>query len=945
MMRDNSVRSMIGVAWFISLVVMCFPVQAETPDWSKTLEHISSGVVSLKIDSTRSFDTERNTSSQATGFVIDAKLGLILTNRHVVTPGPVRAKALFLNQEEVALTPVYRDPVHDFGLFRFDPAALRYIEPAELELAPARVAVGLEVRIVGNDAGEQLSILSGTIARLNRRAPGYGYGHYNDFNTYYIQAATGSSGGSSGSPVIDIDGRVVALNAGASSSAATSFFLPLDRVKRAVDLIRAGKPVSRGTLETQFAEVRFDELRRRGLQEQTEEKFRKLFPEQTGMLVVKKVLTGSAADDILQIGDVLLQVNGKSLTSFVALETILDESVGQPIDLQIERNGEIASLEVPVADLHAITPAEYIQFGNGVFHDLSYQQAWHINKPLRGVYVAAPGFTFRTAAIPRRSVVTEMNGQPVNNLDDMEAILDELADGEEVAVRLFPLEDPQSSVLRIVRMDRRWFPTARCVRDDSSGLWPCRELAAGPEPVGQEPASAQYVKQDSRLLQKLSASMVLVNFDMPYTISGIGERHYYGTGIVVDAERGYVVVDRNTVPEALGDVRLTFAGAVEIPGKVEFIHPLHNLALLSYEPRLLGDTPVRTVRFGATDQKPGDKLIAVGLRPDSTLVAQKVQVASWDPAYYPLSRSIRFRESNLETLSLITPPKNIDGLLADKRGRAVALWSSFAYESGKEVYQENKGVPIDLVAEMLEIVTSNGALRSLEAELRHMPLSIARNFGLSDEWAKRLELHDPERRQLLAVVRTVAGSPAAGYLQAGDLVLSINGMPVTRFREVEQISQQNSVQVVVWRNDSEYTFDIETLALDGRGVRRVLLWGGALLQEPYREMAAQRGIEREGVYVAYFAYGTPAARSQLEAGSRIVAVDGQPVADLDAFIELIRARQDRESVRLTIVAWNGAVRVTSLTLDQEYWPAWELMYNGDWHRVPVASSVVDQVSE
>jgi S1-C subfamily serine protease len=921
------------------------PAQGETPDWSETIERISSGVVSLKVDSTRAFDTGRNQTSQATGFVIDAEQGLILTNRHVVTPGPVRAKALFLNQEEVVLTPVYRDPVHDFGLFQFDPEALRYIKPTELSLEPQLAAVGVEVRIAGNDAGEQLSILSGTISRLNRRTPFYGYGNYNDFNTYYIQAATGSSGGSSGSPVIDIKGRVVALNAGASTSAASSFFLPLDRVKRAADLIRAGKPVTRGTLETQFVQVAYDELRRRGLKETTEEEFRKLFPDQTGMLVVRNMLPEGIADEQLQIGDILLRVNGTSVTDFVPLEAILDDSVGESVSLSLERNGQFIEREIVVADLHAITPSEYIQFGDGVFHDLSYQQAWHFNRPISGVYVAAPGFALSTAGIPRRSVIVEMDGQPVESLDAMEAVLAELADGDKFSVRLFPLEDPQGGVLRIVRMDRRWFPVERCERDDATGQWPCRELAEGPAPKPLKPVNAQYVEQDSRLLQKLAPSLVLVNYDMPYTISGVGERHYYGTGLVVDAERGYVVVDRNTVPEALGNVRLTFAGAAEIPGKVEFIHPLHNLALLSYDPALVGDTPVRSARFGSVDQKSGDTLTAVGLRSDSTLVSQEVQVAARNPAYFPLSRSMRFRDTNLETLSLVTKPQSNDGVLVDKRGKVVAMWLSFAYEQGKELYQENKGVPIDLVAEMLEIVKGDAALRSLEVELRHMPLSVARNFGLSDAWARRLEEHDPERRQLLAAVRTVGGTPAAEVLQPGDLLLSIDGVPVTRFRDVEKATQKEQVQVVVWRNDREHSFAIDTVALDGRGVRRVLIWGGALLQAPYREMAAQRGIDTDGVYVAYFAFGTPASRSGLNAGSRIIEVDGQPVADIDAFIELVRGRQDYESVRLTTVAWNGAKKVISLTLDQTYWPAWELVSNGDWHRVPVATSSGDESAE
>ncbi len=138
---------------------------AEEPEWAGTLERISSGVVSIRVDSTRAFDTEWNSSSQATGFVVDAKRGLILTNRHVVTPGPVVAEAIFLNNEEVRLTPIYRDPVHDFGFFRYDPADLAYIEPAELPLAPDAAGVGNEIRVIGNDAGEQLSILAGTIAR------------------------------------------------------------------------------------------------------------------------------------------------------------------------------------------------------------------------------------------------------------------------------------------------------------------------------------------------------------------------------------------------------------------------------------------------------------------------------------------------------------------------------------------------------------------------------------------------------------------------------------------------------------------------------------------------------------------------------------------------------------------------------------------------------------
>lgn len=40
-----------------------------------------------RVTQNRAFDTEAASSSYATGFVVDKKRGIILTNRHVLTPG------------------------------------------------------------------------------------------------------------------------------------------------------------------------------------------------------------------------------------------------------------------------------------------------------------------------------------------------------------------------------------------------------------------------------------------------------------------------------------------------------------------------------------------------------------------------------------------------------------------------------------------------------------------------------------------------------------------------------------------------------------------------------------------------------------------------------------------------------------------------------------------
>jgi S1-C subfamily serine protease len=215
-----------------------------------------------------------------------------------------------------------------------------------------------------------------------------------------------------------------------------------------------------------------------------------------------------------------------------------------------------------------------------------------------------------------------------------------------------------------------------------------------------------------------------------------------------------------------------------------------------------------------------------------------------------------------------------------------------------------------------------------------VPLSAASKLGLSPEWVKRIAQHSPERRQALSVARLVGGSPADRLLRSGDLILDIDGKIVNRFREVERAVQKDSVRVTILRNGGEQAIDIPTVALGGTALDRIVVWAGAVLQAPHRALAAQRGIEPTGVFIAYFSYGSPATRYHLWAGRRIVEVDGQPTPDLDAFIRAVSGREDNASLRLRTVTWNGSVEVITLKLDNQYWPMYELRRTPEgWKRI------------
>src|SRR5262249_17448368 len=139
---------------------------------------------------------------------------------------------------------------------------------------------------------------------------------------------------------------------------------------------------------------------------------------------------------------------------------------------------------------------------------------------------------------------------------------------------------------------------------------------------------------------------------------------------------------------SMGDVRLTFGGTLEIPGEIVYVHPLHNLAVIHYDPKLIGSTPVRAAKLAGGELKPGETVNVVGMDGNGLIKSRSSTIADVAPLQLPLSRSVMFRESNLEVASLVNAPDDLVGVLSDDSGRVRGLWASFASDNGRELVQE-----------------------------------------------------------------------------------------------------------------------------------------------------------------------------------------------------------------------------------------------------------------
>lgn len=922
-------RNYLASALLALLMLGCSQSNTEK-NWNGTVDLVSSGVVNIQIDVPIAFDGSWNRSTYATGFVVDAKRGIILTNRHVVTPGPTTARAILINNEEIDLVPLYIDPVHDFGFFRYQPEQIKHITPHEFKLSETDPKIGEEIRIIGNDAGQKISILDGTISRLDRDAPNYGKGKYNDFNTFYIQAATASTGGSSGSPVINIRGQAVALNAGSQSNSANAFYLPLHKIKLALAKLQNEQNIERGTLQTTFQSTPYPELQRLGLTDELSTQYRALYPGLKGLLVARFIVPQSFAAESLAVGDILLKVNQQTIADFVSLEAVLNDNVGQTVAVDVIRQGEPLSFSIQVSDLQELTPASYVKFDGGIFHDLSYQQARHFNKPVKGVYVAKSSNSFKQAGLPHRSVITELNGAEVSTLEEFNTQLMHIADKQKVHLRYFDFSTPNTTNYALVEINRTWFEHTYCQKNTDLGYWPCGESLSSNATYEKTLADGQ-----AKVTKKIEDALVSVSFVSPYAIQGrSGNNIKYGTGVIVDIDKGWVVVSQNTVYSKAGDVKIIFNNKLEVEGRVEYIHPLHNLTLVSYDPAALDNINVAQIEMYNQRLNSGDAVKQVGLNSQGVVEYRETKVDTTEELWLSRFDVPRYIDGNIEATHLVNPNRAIDGVLLNEQDKVVALWLEFEQSDGKEATTVLAGFSVDYVQEFLQLVENNEPLYSLDINLTQIPPVDALQMGLSNEWLEKIQSYSPHTNKILAVYNTADNAASSKVLKRGDLILAINDEPVATFRQLEKLTQQASVNITYLSQGKVHTADVETTSLDGNNIEQLFFWSGLYLHSPHRAAQLQGNVSDSGIYVASYNYGSPATRYGVYAMRRIVEIDGQEIETPDDFINAVKGKKNQSAVVVKTLRFNNQPEVITLKLDNNYWPFFEFKYlEGEWQRI------------
>ncbi|MGK9067348.1 DegQ family serine endoprotease [Stutzerimonas chloritidismutans] len=356
LLRSKFLAVVTGVALFGQTLV----AHADLPDFTPLVEDASPAVVNISTKQNapvrgaaqmpdlegippqfrefferglpRQPDRQREAQSLGSGFII-SKDGYVLTNNHVVENAD-EIMVRLPDRSELQAELVGADPRSDVALLKIK---------ADEDLPTVKLGksddlkAGEWVVAIGSPFGFDHTVTAGVVSATGRTLPNESY-------VPFIQTDVAINPGNSGGPLFNLDGEVVGINSQIFTRSGgfmgLSFAIPIDVAMDVANQLRDEGKVSRGWLGVVIQEVNKDLAESFGL-------------ERPAGALVAQVLDGSpAAKGGLQVGDVILSLNGNSIDMSGDLpHRVGGMKPGDTAKLEVVRDGSRRTVNITIGAL------------------------------------------------------------------------------------------------------------------------------------------------------------------------------------------------------------------------------------------------------------------------------------------------------------------------------------------------------------------------------------------------------------------------------------------------------------------------------------------------------------------------------------------------------------------------------------------------------------------
>ena len=346
-----------------------------------------------------------------------------------------------------------------------------------------------------------------------------------------------------------------------------------------------------------------------------------------------------------------------------------------------------------------------------------------------------------------------------------------------------------------------------------------------------------------------------------------------GSGVVIDAENGYIVTNNHVVARA-DDIDITLSDgrvlAAELVGSDQPV----DLALLQVPAEGLIE-----IRFGDSDAlRVGDFVVAIG----NPFGLNQTVTSGIVSALGRSGLGLEGFEDFIQTDASINPG-NSGGALVDLSGALVGVNAALFSPAGVNV-GIGFAIPANLVQAIAGEIVEHGEVRRgyLGLEVQNLDPNLAEAFDVTD-------------KDGVVVVSVAPGGAAAGQIETGDVITRIGGRPIREIGDFHSqtaavfIGDELKVELLRKGSSREATIIVEDDLLEEVGGERIdTRLAGTELQNfrDENELGA-------GVVVTEVAQASRAWAAGLRRGDVIVAANQKEVNELKDLRENIgiNARQ------------------------------------------------------
>jgi len=294
------------------------------------------------------------TRGLGTGFIIDSKNGIILTNNHVIRDAKTLAIALS-DKRIFDVKLIGSDPIIDVAVLKIEnpPANLREVTLGDSD----KVSPGEWIVAIGQPFGYEYTVTAGIVCGLGREVPiGKEQRETIEYRGTYIQIDAMINPGNSGGPLFNLNGEVIGINTVAFSGqggigGSYGGSIPINTAKEIKDKIMKDGRVIRAYLGLVGGDI--DESLA-GFYNQTVEALIK----QVGLKEPKGIFIRSAADNSpaasagFKEGDVLIEFDGKKVDDLKGFRVIISKlKPNAEVKLKYMREGKEVMATVTLSEM------------------------------------------------------------------------------------------------------------------------------------------------------------------------------------------------------------------------------------------------------------------------------------------------------------------------------------------------------------------------------------------------------------------------------------------------------------------------------------------------------------------------------------------------------------------------------------------------------------------